>query len=417
MMSRRHCDDLANQNLVLFGPGRPKYTPRDWDLNNRTKNVFSLNQQTLAERVICESERLIDETKFTTELNKNESDFRLKERIEDIRFRQDELKKQKKDAHIEEEALKVYKQRTLDAINTLQEIAVPICQKCVIMREMRQGVDLVLDDVHRELRKELDVMNGAIELLHKLMEQGVEQLRRLRATIYLLDRDLSNKEKSIQIDEKNVELRHNQMGMKVYDGTVPLDPYNNTDPEWIEVTNTNIENTAKEINSAQTLRSYIDQVLKQAAEDIRHQVGRTNAAFCKRIAEVRYTKIKLENVHKETVHQVNELTRTVTKLEKEIAEKEGYVALAQVRMANRAHRPGIELCKDNVYNSLKKELAALRETVAKLDHMLVQSRATLRYLLNTQVMQEEEINLKTNSLKIDEVDCMTLRESLNFQNF
>ncbi|XP_062540455.1 tektin-1 [Armigeres subalbatus] len=416
-MSHRRCDEISNQNLVIFGPGRPKYTPRDWDLNNRTKNAFSLNQQTLAERIVCESERLIDETKFTTELNKNESDFRLKERIEDIRFRLDELKKQKKDAHIEEEALKVYKQRTLDAINTLREIAVPICQKCFIMREMRQGVDLVLDDVDRELRRELSVINGAIELLHKLMEQGIEQLRQLRAAIYLLDRDLSNKEKSIQIDEKNVELRHNQMGMKVYDGLVPLDPYNNTDPEWIEVTNTNIENTAKEINSAQTLRSYIDQVLKQAAEDIRHQVGRTNAAYCKRIAEVRYTKTKLENVHKETVHQVNELTRTVTKLEKEIAEKEGYVALAQVRMANRAHRPGIELCKDNVYNSLKKELAALRETVAKLDQMLVQSRSTLRYLLNTQVMQEEEINLKTNSLKIDEVDCMTLRESLNFQNF
>lgn len=415
-MSHHH-QDLANQNLVIFAPGRPKYTPRDWDLNNRTKNAFSLNQQTLAERIICESERLIDETKFTTELNKNESDFRLKERIDDIRFRQDELKKQKKDAHIEEEALKVYKQRTIDAINTLREIAVPICHKCIIMRDMRQGLDLVLDEVDRELQRELGVIQGVIELLHKLMEQGVEQLRSLRAAIYLLDRDLSNKEKSIQIDEKNIELRHNQMGMKVYDGTVPLDPYNNTDPEWTEVTNTNIENTAKEINSAQTLRSYIDQVLKQAAEDIRHQVARTTAAYCKRIAEVRYTKIKLENVHKETVHQVNELTRTVTKLEKEIAEKEGYVALAQVRMANRAHRPGIELCKDNVYNSLKKELASLRETVAKLDQMLVQSRATLRYLLNTQVMQEEEINLKTNSLKIDEVDCMTLRESLNFQDF
>lgn len=415
MSSHDKC--LADQNLIIVPPSRPKYTPRDWDLNNRTKNIFSLNQQTLAERIICESERLIDETNFTTELNKNESDFRLKERISDIRFRQDELKKQKKDALIEEEALKVYKQRAMDAINTLKEIAIPLCQKCMILREMRQGVDLVLDDVDLELRRELSVMNGAVELLHKLMGEGVEQLRRLRATIYLLDRDLSNKEKSVQIDEKNVEMKHNQMGMKVYDGSVPLDPYNNTDPEWIKVTNTNIENTAKEINSAQTLRSYIDQVLKQAAEDIRAQVERTNAAFCKRISEMRYTKTKLENVHKETVHQVNELTRNVTNLEKEIAEKEGYVALAQMRMANRAHRPGIELCKDNVYNSLKKELGALRETVAKLDKMLVQSRATLRYLLNTQVMQEDEINLKTSSLKIDEVDCMTLRESLKFQNF
>ncbi|XP_053688785.1 tektin-1 [Sabethes cyaneus] len=411
----RNC--LANQNLVIMPPARAKYTPRDWDLNNRTKNNFSLNQQTLAERIICESERLIDETKFTTELNKNESDFRLKERICDIKFRLDELKKQKKDAHVEEEALKVYKQRTIDAINTLKEIALPLTQKCIIMREMRQGVDLVLDDVDKELRQELDVINGALGMLHKLMDEGIEQLRRLRATIYLLDRDLSHKEKSIQIDEKNIELRHNQLGMHVYDGTVPLDPYNNTDPEWINVTNTNIANTAKEINSAQTMRSYIDQVLKQAAEDIRQQVERTNAAFGKRISEMRYTKIKLENIHKETVHQVNELTRNVTKLEKEIAEKEGYVALAQVRMANRAHRPGFELCKDNVYNSLKKEMAALRETIAKLDQMLVQSRATLRYLLNTQVMQEEEINLKTSSLKIDEADCMTLRESLNFQNF
>ncbi|XP_058829252.1 tektin-1-like isoform X1 [Topomyia yanbarensis] len=408
---------LADHNLVIFPPVRPKYTPRDWDLNNRTKNIFSVNQQTLAERVICESERVIDETKFTTELNKNESDFRLKERISDIKFRLDELTKQKKDAHVEEEALKVYKRRTLDAINTLREIALPICQKCIIMREMRQGVDLVFDEVDKELKRELGVINGSIELLHKLMDEGVEQLRRLRATIYLLDRDLSNKGKSVQIDEKNIELRHNQMGMKVYDGTVPLDPYNNTDPEWIRVTNANIENTAKEINSAQTLRSYIDQILKQAAEDIRQQVERTNAAFAKRISEMRYTKVKLENVHKETTRQVNELTRNVTKLEMEIAEKEGYVALAQMRMANRAHRPGMELCKDNVYNSLKKEMAALRENVSKLDQMLVQSRATLRYLLNTQVMQEDEINLKTSSLKIDEADCMTLRESLNFQNF
>lgn len=183
------------------------------------------------------------------------------------------------------------------------------------------------------------------------------------------------------------------------------------------VTNKNIEATAKEINSAQPLRSYIDQLLRQVAEDIRTQVERTNAAFRQRTAELRYTKVKLENVHKETVRQVNELTRTVTRLEREIAEKEGYVALAQTRLANRSQRPGIELCRDNVYEGLKKELAALRETIAKLDGSLVKSKATLRYLLNTQVMQEEEINLKTQSLRIDEVDCMTMRESFKFQDF
>ncbi|XP_058124365.1 tektin-1 [Anopheles ziemanni] len=408
---------IRQQNLVILPPEQPKHRPYDWHANNRAQNVFSLDQQALADRVISESDRVIDETKHTTEESKSEVDFRLQERIEDIRFRRDELQQQKKEAHIEEEALKVYKRRTIDAINTLREIAVPLCQKCIVLREGRQGTDLVNDGVDRELRKELDVTEGGIALLEKVLEQCVEQIRRLRATIYLLDRDLADKDRSIRIDEKNLELRPNQMEMKVYAGRVPLDPYNSTDEEWIMVTNKNIEATAKEINSAQPLRSYIDQLLKQVAEDIRTQVERTNAAFRQRTAELRYTKVKLENVHKETVRQVNELTRTVTRLEREIAEKEGYVALAQTRLANRSQRPGIELCRDNVYEGLKRELAALRETIAKLDGSLVKSKATLRYLLNTQVMQEEEINLKTQSLRIDEVDCMTMRESFKFQDF
>jgi hypothetical protein len=47
---------------------------------------------------------------------------------------------------------------------------------------------------------------------------------------------------------------------------------------------------------------------------------------------------------------------------------------------------------------------------------MFQSKTTLRYLLNTQMLQEEEINLKINSLKIDS-DCMTVRESLKFKEF
>jgi hypothetical protein len=34
-----------------------------------------------------------------------------------------------------------------------------------------------------------------------------------------------------------------------------------------------------------------------------------------------------------------------------------------------------------------------------------------------QVQLEEEINIKANTLKIDEVDCMTLRESMAFHSY
>ena len=167
---------------------------------------------------------MIDETKHLTDWAKKESDFRLKERIDDVKFQRDEIKKQKKTACIEEEALKVYKQRALDAMGSLKENALNITQKCIILRETRVGVDLVLDQVDKELRKEIQVIIGCRELLNKVLENCVEQIRRLRACIYLLDRDVANKEKSLQIDETNLKLRENQLEMKTYHGSIPLDP-------------------------------------------------------------------------------------------------------------------------------------------------------------------------------------------------
>lgn len=74
------------------------------------------------------------------------------------------------------------------------------------------------------------------------------------------------------------------------------------------------------------------------------------------------------------VRQANEMTRNITRLEKAIAEKEGFMALAHTRLGNRAQRPGIELCKDLVEISLVNEVAELRENVAQLQHMMAEVR-------------------------------------------
>lgn len=132
--------------------------------------------------------------------------------------------KQKKDASLEEEALKTYRQRIINAIDNLTEEATVLCQKCIILRENRLGVDLVYDDVDKELKKELDVIEGCKQLLAKILEETNEQIRRLKAMMYLLDRDLANKEVSLHIDQQNLQLREKQMDMKIYQGNAPLDP-------------------------------------------------------------------------------------------------------------------------------------------------------------------------------------------------
>lgn len=87
-----------------------------------------------------------------------------------------------------------------------------------------KSTDNVDDEVERNLRREREIILGSLNVLEKLHAETVEQIRKLRASIYLLDRDLVNKESSLQIDQQNLVLRENQIDMKIYEGKVDLDP-------------------------------------------------------------------------------------------------------------------------------------------------------------------------------------------------
>lgn len=78
--------------------------------------------------------------------------------------------------------------------------------------------------MEKSLRKEREIILGSLAILEKLCDETIEQIRKLRATIYLLDRDLENKESSLQIDQQNLVLRENQIDMKIYEGRMNLDP-------------------------------------------------------------------------------------------------------------------------------------------------------------------------------------------------
>lgn len=86
---------------------QPKYTHKDWTYNNQLKSRISCDQQKLADRIICEADRVIYEVKETTTKFKKETDYRLEERVSHIAFTVDELRQQKKLGEREQEILKV----------------------------------------------------------------------------------------------------------------------------------------------------------------------------------------------------------------------------------------------------------------------------------------------------------------------
>ncbi|XP_075217942.1 tektin C [Lycorma delicatula] len=407
----------ARQNLITVPPPPARFTMDEWHLNNTQQYRISEDQRQLAERIINESERIIDETNNIVNKNKKEVDHHIEIKIHDINFCKNQLEFQKKELDLEIEALKTYKERIEDAQQSLQTNAENICKKCLILREGRLGIDLCCDIVEIELKKEFEVIDGARSLLSRCLEQVKEQIRRTRAMIYTLVRDLEDKTNVLVIDKHNASLKETSLNLSMYQGIASLNPADITKEEWRAFSQQNIDDAVKELVAGRPLRSYIDMLLLQVIEDLLKQYNIVNEAFKERIEEYKESKGKLEKQHFEIVKQANEMIRNITQLEKAIAEKEGFMALAHTRLGNRSQRPGAELCRDEVDAKLVEEVKEIKDVVTNLQQMLAESQASLRYLLKSQVQLEEDINIKTNSLKIDEVDCMTSRLGMDYHIF
>ncbi|KAK0079866.1 hypothetical protein PV325_000712, partial [Microctonus aethiopoides] len=396
--------------IAIVPPPPQKFTINDWHLNNQARFRNCKTHCQLVESVIAESERICDLALESTKINKFATDRELKAKVTDAKFVKDELLRHRQNVILEIDAMTTYKSRLIDAIGSLQQNAAEICQKCLIAREHRLGIDLTVDDVEKELRKEYEIIKRSHSVFTRTLEHTNEQIRILKSLIYQIDSDLDSKDQSIELDEQNVKLKETGLNLSIYHGRAPLNASCITLRDWGLHNDEIIMMTMKEMNSTKVLRYYIDDILKEIVGDLNEQKKKTDESFNKRIIETKEIKAELETQHCEVIKRVNAINETITKIDKNIKEKEGFLALAHTRLGNRCQRPNIELISDQVERQLILEVSNIRSIIGKLQQTLCEVHATLRYLLKIQIQLEEDINIKTNTLKIDEVECMTLRQ-------
>ncbi|CAK1589001.1 unnamed protein product [Parnassius mnemosyne] len=408
---------LAEQAIVCIPPRAAKFTLGEWTLSNDQRCRNTEDQQQLADRVLSESERVRDETAERAAIMKATSDRRIEERIGDVEFNKNELQIQRKEICLELEALSVYKTRLQDCLASLESNALTICRKCLMLRDGRIGIDLVVDDVEHALQQEITTILGAQSLLKRALEQLNEQMRRLRSTRYLLDRDLQYKQAAIDLDKGSLSLKPTDLCLSIYEGFANLDPANISAEEYNAYSANNIKLAAREVTSARPIRVFIDTLLNQVIDDLWAAYNKCNHEFNERIKETKGAKAKLEDMHRETTQKIMEMQNNILQLQKALSDKEGNVALAHTRLGRRAQRVGAELVRDPPGQALYYECEMLRHSVEQLQQMLHEATASLRYLLQTQIQLEEDINVKMNTLKIDEVDCMTLRATMDYHAY
>ncbi|XP_014017688.2 tektin-1 isoform X2 [Salmo salar] len=347
----------------------PKFLPPEWRLANQIHYGNAEAERSRSERLTAESKRLIEESGMAAKRMQQDASKRLEQRIHDIKFWRTELDQKLEEIVQEIEVLISYKSRVERALESCAE-PLRVALQCMTERQRRVSIDLVHDDVERELMKEREVIEGVTSLLNRTLEQTNEQIS---ATV--------------------------------------------TPEEWETFSNINILKAEREKNNSLSLRALVDSLLEQTAADMRRQHNAMGTALRLQVQETKTAKGQLEDHLVKVLSEVASQECNLEALRVAIEDKAGPLKVAQTRLSARSQRPSIELCRDPVQVRLLSEVQELTAHIKRLREAQAQSEMELLALTRSQLILEEEIQVKSHSLYIDEVICTQLRQPISIHSF
>jgi len=387
-----------------------RYTPNDWSASNTSNYMSSDRVRSGSERVRLDTARLVREVDDKTKRTQGDVGKKLGERIGDIQFWKNEVNNETDNMITEIESLNRAK-GVLEKALAETENPLHIAQECLYNREKRQGIDLVHDNVERELIREVDTIKRCQEEMRKLIQDSNNQLALDRSAQHELEKDGGDKFNALKLDGTCHGMRDTSRGIAYHDGIERVDNTMSVPDSWAKFSNDNIQRSQAERAASKDNRNRIEQLLNKCATAMVNQWNAVNNAFTDRIKEYMDAKHKLQTHLSKVLQEIFDMEKNIELCKKCIQDKEAPMQVAQTRLATRTRRPNVEACRDPVQHRLVEEVLEINETVDNLKAKLREAENALQHLLRTKASLEQDLSIKNNSLFIDREKCMGMRKT------
>ncbi|KAM6471619.1 tektin-3 isoform 1-T2 [Liasis olivaceus] len=405
---------LTPNNMLPFVSNRTalftRYSPDDWYRSNLTNYKESETSRHNAERLRVDTSRMIQDKDQQTRKSQTETTKNLGERVNDIVFWKTELNHEIDGMIGETNALTEMKKR-LERALVETEGPLQVAQECLLHREKRMGIDLVHDDVEKQLLTEVDVIHSCQERMRRHLDKAMAQLAADRAAQHELEKDLSDKQSAHRIDDKCHHLRNTSDGISYFRGVERLDATISVPESWAKFTDDNVLRSQNERAASSKLRDDIETLLVVTANEMWNQFNRANVAFTNRISETADAKNKIQAHLAKTLQEIFDTEMTIEAIRKAIREKGPPLKVAQTRLDERTRRPNVELCRDSAQLRLVNEVYEIDDTIQGLQQRLRDAEDILQTLVHTKANLEHDLAVKANSLFIDQEKCMGMRKT------
>ncbi|XP_074201532.1 tektin-5 [Camelus bactrianus] len=387
-----------------------RYSPRDWDQSNQLQVRGAEASRLWAGRLTGDSVRLMQDKDQLTRQMQEGTCRNLGQRLSDIGFWKSELSYELERLLNESHSMDAVKRR-LECV--AEELTCPLqmALECLYQREKRIGIDLVHDNVEKNLIREVDLLKCCQEQMRKLAQRIDLQMRDNRDAQHALERDLEDKNSAEFIDEKCLNLRNTSDCISFFHGVEKIDGTISVPETWAKFSNDNIRHSQNMRANCIRLREEAQNLFEVLSDQMWKQFTNTNLAFNARIAEVTDVKNKLQTQLAKTLQEIFQTENTIMLLERSIMAKECPLKVAQTRLECRTRRPNVELCRDIPQFKLVNEVFTIDDTLQTLKLRLRETRDTLHLLVMTKCRLEHELAIKANTLCIDKEKCMSMRKT------
>ncbi|KAK4474595.1 hypothetical protein MN116_001734 [Schistosoma mekongi] len=385
-----------------------KYTPEEWNSYKNEKHFQSVKECEQTECLDDMTKSVIKSTNAISQKLQADSTKRLKERLHDILFWKQELDREISDI-IQETSILINERDRLQSFLLETDLPLQIATENLNTREYRRGIDKVADSVESELYIEVNLIQNIQKLIKNAIEQADKQICQNRAVKEALEINWSDKKEAEEIDTKAGNLKNCSTNKQFYAGVALCQESMSSVESWAKDANEVITRAETERLASIDLRSLISNLILDTSRDMRQQFDRVNAAFQNNLNQLTEAKTTLEEDLKSVVYKISLLENNLNELKEAIRAKDDPLMTSQTRLHLRTFRPNMELCKDAASVSLVDEVNVLGQSLDELLHQYSTVENKLKDLHDTQMVLEKEIELKTETIYLDQTRCLPRR--------
>ncbi|XP_069859457.1 tektin-5 [Dipodomys merriami] len=387
-----------------------RYSTHDWEQSNDLQIRGAEASNLWASRMTNDSLRLMQDKEQLTRQMQEGSTRNLSQRLSDIGFWKSELCYELDRLLVESRSMDNIKRRlecAAEQVNSPLQVAL----ECLYFREKRVGIDLVHDNVEKNLIREVDLLRCSQDQMRNLAQRVNVQIRDNRDTQHSLEKDIEDKSSAEYIDEKCYNLRNTSDSISFFHGMEKVDGSISVPESWSRFSNNNIRHSQNMRANSIRLREEAEHLFESLSDQMWKQFTDTNLAFSSRISEETDMKNKLQTQLAKTLQEIFQTENTIMLLERAIMTKEYPLKVAQTRLDCRTRRPNVELCRDMAQFKLTNEVLTIDDTLQTLRLRLREAQDAMQLLSMTKSRLEHELAIKANTLCIDKEKCMSMRKT------